>query len=55
MKDYELPFYLHYCMRRCKSFEHCPWLCISGETCLELTEFEERKENENDSERKETV
>ncbi len=30
MKDYEIPFYENYCKR-----------CISGDTCLELTEFEE--------------
>ncbi len=40
MKDYEIPFYENYC-KRCKSLDHCPWRCISGDTCLELTKFEE--------------
>ncbi len=54
MKEVETAFYENYCLR-CKFLPHCPWRCISGDTCLELTRFEERNENENDNERKETV
>ena len=54
MKEAETAFYENYCLR-CKFLPHCPWRCISGDTCLELTRFEECNENENDNERKETV
>lgn len=54
MKKYEVLLYEEFC-KRCKWLSHCPWRCISGDTCFEMTEFEERQENENDSERKETV
>lgn len=49
MKDIELAFYENYC-KKCKSEPHCPWLCISGDTCLELTQFEAK---ETKAERKE--
>lgn len=51
MKQIEVPFYENYC-KRCKSLAHCPWRCISGDTCLEMTAFEENKEHESDSEEK---
>lgn len=56
MKQYEISFYENYC-KRCKSLAHCPWRNISDDTCLEMTGFEEREENEKDNgnERKETV
>lgn len=53
MKNYELLLYEKFC-KRCKSFACCPWLSISNDTCFEMTEFEERKENESDDEGKST-
>ena len=54
MKDYEMPLYEKFC-KRCKKLADCAWLCISNDTCFEMTAFEERKENEKDDERKKTV
>lgn len=48
MKEYEVFLYEKFC-KSCKSIAHCPWLCISGGTCFEMTAFEERKENENEN------
>lgn len=45
MKEIEKAFYEKYCLR-CKYFQRCPWLCLSNDTCLELTKFEDRKEAE---------
>ena len=54
MKDYEMPLYEKFC-KRCKKLADCAWLCISNDTCFEMTALEERKENEKDDERKKTV
>jgi len=54
MKKVETAFYENYCLR-CKFLSHCPWRCISGDTCLELTKVEERNEKETEKELKETV
>lgn len=54
MKGYEKDLYENYC-KRCKSYMRCPWLCFDNTTCFEMTAFEERKGNENEDERKETV
>lgn len=49
MKTWELPLYEQFC-KSCKFFEHCPFLHISGETCMEMTEFEKDgyEHDEND-------
>lgn len=39
MKTWELPLYEEFC-KKCKSFMHCPFLHISGETCMEMPLFE---------------
>ena len=50
MNKQDLIIYETYC-KRCKSFLHCPWLCISNDTCsgeyFKETETDE-KENETD-------
>lgn len=53
MKGYEVLLYEEFC-KRCKKVKSCPWLCMSNDTCFEMSAFEERKENENDDERKKT-
>lgn len=54
MKEIEKAFYENYCLR-CKFLPRCPWRCISGDTCLELTQFAEKLENENENKEQETV
>ena len=54
MKSYEVILSDEFC-RRCKNLSHCAWRCISNDTCFEMTGFEERKEDEEDGEQKETV
>ena len=53
MKSYEVILSDEFC-RRCKNLSHCVWRCISNDTCFEMTGFEERKEDEEGSEQKET-
>lgn len=54
MKSYEVILSEEFC-RRCKNLSHCAWRCISNDTCFEMTGFEERKEDEEGCEQKETV
>ena len=51
MKGYELALYEKFC-KHCKKVVYCPWLCMSNDTCFEMTAFEERKENEKDERKK---
>ena len=51
MKGYEVLLYEDFC-KRCKKVKECPWLCMSNDTCFEMTAFEERKENERDEREK---
>lgn len=56
MKLSEMVFYAKFCSS-CENFTiNCPWRSsITGSKCLGRTAVEERKENGNDDERKETV
>lgn len=47
-KDDTRPHYHIYVNFGKAGVDHCPWRCISGDTCLELTKFEERNENETE-------
>ena len=53
MKSFEVILSEEFC-RCCKNLSHCAWRCISNVTCFEMTGFEERKEDEEGSEQKET-
>lgn len=54
MKEYEVLLYEEFC-KRCKSLAHCPWRCLSGDTCFEMVAFEAYGEMENDNECKEEI